>query len=80
MVNVGSSADQFFQTDAEIEKQEQKNAKYNYTKGDCLETKSKVLALLLLPDPRYAYLAGAGFHAKRVNLEVKPTNPNWICL
>ncbi|ORY94058.1 WD40-repeat-containing domain protein [Syncephalastrum racemosum] len=73
MVNVGSSADHFFQTDAEIKKQEQKNAKYNYTKGDCLQSKSKILALLLPSDSRYAYIAGAGFHAKRVNLETKKT-------
>ena len=68
MVNVASEAGSFFQTDAELKKQKEKEAKYNYTEGDCIQLNTKALALLVTG--KYAYVAESGFSAKRINLEV----------
>ncbi|KAI9262226.1 WD40-repeat-containing domain protein [Phascolomyces articulosus] len=67
MVNVASEAGNFFQTDAEIQKQKEKEAKYNYTEGDAIQLNTKALALLVTG--KYAYIAESGFSAKRINLE-----------
>ncbi|KAG0174696.1 hypothetical protein DFQ28_007577 [Apophysomyces sp. BC1034] len=73
MVNVASEAGNFFQTDAEIQKQKEKEAKYNYTIGDCIKLSSKGLALTIVEEGKYAYVAESGFLAKRVNLETHKT-------
>ncbi|KAI9492779.1 WD40-repeat-containing domain protein [Zychaea mexicana] len=71
MVSVASEAGNFFQTDAEIKKQKEKEAKYNYTEGDALKLSTKALALLVTG--KYAYVAESGFSAKRINLETNKT-------
>ncbi|KAG2227580.1 hypothetical protein INT45_002265 [Circinella minor] len=67
MVNVASEAGSFFQTDAELKKQKEKEAKYNYTEGDAIQLNTKALGLLVTG--KYAYVAESGFSAKRINLE-----------
>lgn len=70
MVNIGTEAGNFFQSDAEIQKQKEKQAKYNYTEGDAIQLSTKALALIVVQDGAYAYVAESGFHAKRINLQV----------
>ncbi|KAI8142240.1 WD40-repeat-containing domain protein, partial [Fennellomyces sp. T-0311] len=70
MVNVASEAGNFFQTDAELKKQKEKEAKYNYTEGDCMQLSTKALALLVTG--KHAFVGESGFNAKRINLEVFP--------
>ncbi|KAF7725244.1 hypothetical protein EC973_000332 [Apophysomyces ossiformis] len=73
MVNIAAEAGNFFQTDAELAKQKEKEAKYNYTIGDCIKLSSKGLALMIVDEGKYAYVAESGFLAKRINLETKKT-------
>lgn len=69
MVNIANEAGSFFQTDAELKKQKEKEAKYNYTEGDCIQLSTKALGLIVLQSGKYAYVAESGFNAKRINLE-----------
>ena len=76
MVNIANEAGSFFQTDAELKKQKEKEAKYNYTEGECIQLSTKALGLIVLQSGKYAYVAESGFNAKRINLEVRSTHPN----
>lgn len=71
MVNIANEAGSFFQTDAELKKQKEKEAKYNYTEGKCIQLSTKALGLIVLQSGKYAYVAESGFNAKRINLEVR---------
>ncbi|CDS02883.1 hypothetical protein LRAMOSA00286 [Lichtheimia ramosa] len=71
MVNIANEAGSFFQTDAELKKQKEKEAKYNYTEGDCIQLSTKALGLIVLQSGKYAYVAESGFNAKRINLETR---------
>ncbi|KAI9279373.1 WD40-repeat-containing domain protein [Sporodiniella umbellata] len=67
MVNVSQETGAFFQTDAELAKQKEKAAKYNYTAGDAVKTSSKVLSFTMSPDGRYLYIAESGFQVRKMN-------------
>ncbi|KAI9323627.1 WD40-repeat-containing domain protein [Dichotomocladium elegans] len=69
MVNIASEAGNFFQTTAELQKQKEKEAKYNYTEGDAIQLPTKALDMIVLRNGQYAYVAESGFHAKRINLK-----------
>ncbi|CAM0142552.1 unnamed protein product [Umbelopsis sp. WA50703] len=69
MANIGNEAGHFFQTDADLAKQQEKAKKYNYTAGDALKMSSKVLALQVSTGEKYGYVAESGFTAKKINLE-----------
>eukprot|EP01135_Chromosphaera_perkinsii_P009103 Nk52_evm1s1626 gene=Nk52_evmTU1s1626 len=77
----------FFQTDAELEKMEERCKRVNYTKGEAIKLPSKILDLKIQPEkeeesgstppssssPGYVYVAGAGFTARKVNLDTGKT-------
>lgn len=71
MVNIGTEAGNFFQTDAELAKQKEKAEKYNYTEGDAVKLSSKALAIQIVADGTYVYIAESGFQTRRFNLKVK---------
>ncbi|KAI8878991.1 WD40 repeat-like protein [Backusella circina FSU 941] len=71
MANFSQEAGAFFQTDAEIAKQKEKSAKYNYTEGDAIELKSKALGMLL--DESTLYVAESGFYVRKINLTTGKT-------
>ncbi|KAG2235234.1 hypothetical protein INT48_004701 [Thamnidium elegans] len=56
----------FFQTDAEIAKQKEKQLKYNYTEGDAIKLGSKALDILLSQDEKYIYVAESGFFVRHI--------------
>ncbi|KAG1139994.1 hypothetical protein G6F37_005644 [Rhizopus arrhizus] len=66
MVNVSQESGAFFQTDAEIAKQREKAAKYNYTAGDAVKLASKALSICLSPDGKYIYIAESGFQVRKM--------------
>lgn len=68
MVNVSQQAGAFFQTDAELAKQKQKEAKYNYTEGDAIQLASKALDIRLYKN--YIYIAESGFQVRKISLTV----------
>lgn len=67
----GTSADSFFQTDAELAIRERRAAKQNNKAGDPIICTSKVLCMVI-PDNNsdYAYIGESGFIAKKINLSV----------
>jgi len=69
MVNIGNEAGHFFQSDAELAKQREKDKKYNYTAGNAIKISSKVLALKVSQGRKYCYVAESGFTTKKINLE-----------
>lgn len=71
MVNIGNEAGHFFQSDAELAKQREKDKKYNYTAGNAIKISSKVLALKVSQGRKYCYVAESGFTTKKINLEVR---------
>ncbi|ORE07557.1 WD40 repeat-like protein [Rhizopus microsporus var. microsporus] len=66
MVNISQESGAFFQTDAEIAKQKEKEAKYNYTAGDAVKLSSKALSLCISPDGKYIYIAESGFQVRKM--------------
>lgn len=70
MANIGVHSGQFFQTDAEIQKEKEKQAKYNYTLGDAIKLSSKALDLLIVQQGKYAFVAESSSDAKRIHIEV----------
>lgn len=70
MVNVSQESGAFFQTDAEIAKQKEKQLKYNYTEGDAIKLGSKALDILLSQDEKYIYVAESGFFVRKIQLSV----------
>lgn len=70
MANIGNQAGHFFQSDAELAKQKEKEKKYNYTAGNAIKIPSKVLALKVSQGRKYCYVAESGFTAKKFSLEV----------
>lgn len=72
MVNVSQESGAFFQTDAEIAKQKEKQLKYNYTEGDAIKLGSKALDILLSQDEKYIYVAESGFFVRKIQLSVSP--------
>lgn len=70
MVNVSQESGAFFQTDAEIAKQREKAAKYNYTAGDAVKLASKALSICLSPDGKYIYIAESGFQVRKMTRSV----------
>ncbi|KAI8640204.1 quinon protein alcohol dehydrogenase-like superfamily [Parasitella parasitica] len=68
MANVSQEPGAFFQTDAEIAKQKEKEAKYNYTEGDAIKLPKKVLNICLDKDQKYLYVADAGHRVAKVSL------------
>ncbi len=70
---VGTSADNFFQSDSDLAAQERRATKRGNKVGDPIECTSKVLCLLLpekAEDSEYAYIGESGFIAKKINLLV----------
>ncbi|RUS22958.1 WD40-repeat-containing domain protein [Jimgerdemannia flammicorona] len=72
MANISSDPDHFFQSDADVERQKARAAKYNYDIGDPIKIGTKVLALKIVDDGANAYIAEAGFVARKINLKVGP--------
>jgi DNA-binding beta-propeller fold protein YncE len=70
MVNVSVESGAFFQTDAELAKQNEKRLKYNYTEGDAIKLGTKALALKLSFDEKYVYVAESGFFVRKISLTV----------
>lgn len=70
MVNVSQESGAFFQTDAEIAKQKEKQAKYNYTEGDAIKLASKALDMCIDSDQKYMYVAESGFQVRKISLAV----------
>jgi sugar lactone lactonase YvrE len=70
MVNISQESGAFFQTDAEIAKQKEKEAKYNYTAGDAVKLSSKALSLCISPDGKYIYIAESGFQVRKMERSV----------
>jgi hypothetical protein len=70
MVNVSQESGAFFQTDAEIAKQREKQAKYNYTEGDAIQLSTKALNIHLSQDEKYVYVAESGFFVRKISLAV----------
>lgn len=70
MVNVSQESGAFFQTDAEIAKQKEKQAKYNYTEGDAIQLSTKALNIQLSQDEKYIYVAESGFFVRKISLAV----------
>lgn len=70
MVNVSQESGAFFQTDAELAKQKEKQAKYNYTEGDAIKLSSKALEIQLSQDGKYVYVAESGFFVRKISLAV----------
>ncbi|RUP42967.1 WD40-repeat-containing domain protein [Jimgerdemannia flammicorona] len=69
MANISSDPDHFFQSDADVERQKARAAKYNYDIGDPIKIGTKVLALKIVDDGANAYIAEAGFVARKINLK-----------
>lgn len=74
MVNVSQQAGAFFQTDADIAKQKEKEAKYNYTEGDALQLTSKALDIRIFGN--HIYIAESGFQVRKISLTVKNPSPH----
>lgn len=70
MVNVSQETGAFFQTDAELAKQREKAAKYNYTAGEAAKIASKVLSFTISPDGKYLYVAESGFQVRKMDRSV----------
>lgn len=70
MVNVSQESGAFFQTDAEIAKQKEKQAKYNYTEGDAIKLATKALDICIDSDQKYLYVAESGFQVRKLSLAV----------
>ncbi|CEP16005.1 hypothetical protein [Parasitella parasitica] len=75
MANVSQEPGAFFQTDAEIAKQKEKEAKYNYTDGDAIRLNKKALDICIDSDEKYLYVADAGFRARKISLNVGHMGP-----
>ncbi|KAI8969192.1 WD40-repeat-containing domain protein [Mycotypha africana] len=73
MVNVSQEAGAFFQTDAEIAKQKEKAAKYNYTAGEAIKLSSKALEIKVDEDGQYLYVAESGFFVRKISLATSKT-------
>ena len=71
MVQVSQESGAFFQTDAEIAKQKEKQAKYNYTEGSAVQLSSKALNIQLATDDKHIYIAESGFFVRKISLAVK---------
>lgn len=69
MVNISQQAGAFFQTDADLAKQKEKAAKYNYTEGDAIQLASKALDVRLFGN--YLYVAESGFQVRKISLTVR---------
>ncbi|CAO3622241.1 unnamed protein product [Cunninghamella blakesleeana] len=69
MANVSVHSGHFFQSDAEIQKEQEKLAKYNYTLGDAIKLSSKALDLIIVQQGKYAFVAEFGSDAKRIHIE-----------
>lgn len=76
MVNVSQESGAFFQTDAEIAKQKEKQLKYNYTAGDAIKLGSKALDIKLSQDEKFIYVAESGFFVRKVQLSVSTVKTN----
>ncbi|CAG8627636.1 24816_t:CDS:2 [Cetraspora pellucida] len=73
---IGTSANNFFQSDQDIAIQERKFKKQQNKAGDPIECTSKVLCMILTEKTDnfdYAYIGESGFIAKKVNLSTKKT-------
>lgn len=70
MVNVSQESGAFFQTDAEIAKQKEKQAKLNYIEGDAIKLSSKALEIQASGDEKYVYVAESGFFVRKIALSV----------
>ncbi|KAI7906881.1 WD40-repeat-containing domain protein [Cokeromyces recurvatus] len=73
MVNISQESSAFFQTDAEIAKLKEKEAKYNYTKGDAIKLSSKALEIQLDKNKKYMYVAESGFLVRKISLTTSKT-------
>ncbi|KAI9486493.1 MAG: WD40-repeat-containing domain protein [Benjaminiella poitrasii] len=73
MVNVSQESRAFFQTDAEIVKQKEKEAKYNYTEGDAIKLSSKALEIRLDKNKKHIYVAESGFFVRKISLATSKT-------
>ncbi|KAK4511663.1 nucleolar zinc-finger protein [Mucor velutinosus] len=73
MVNVSQESGAFFQTDAELAKQKEKEAKYNYTEGDAIKLASKALDMCIDSDQKYMYVAESGFQVRKLSLATSKT-------
>ncbi|ORX55556.1 WD40 repeat-like protein [Hesseltinella vesiculosa] len=71
MANVTNNAGFFFQTDAELAKEKEKQAKCNYTVGDAMQLSTKALDLKVVQQGKYAFVAESGSMAKRIHLDTK---------
>lgn len=71
MAQIGSTADQFFQSDADVARQKARQAKYNYDIGDPIRLSTKVLAFKIVDNGTKAYVAEAGFVARKIDLTVR---------
>eukprot|EP00126_Sphaerothecum_destruens_P005782 Sdes_comp19037_c0_seq2m9609 len=58
--------DFFFQTDQELEKAQSRREKVNYTKGKAIKVPSKILDMKMAGN--FAFIAGAGKAARKINL------------
>ncbi|CAG8492357.1 10820_t:CDS:2 [Acaulospora colombiana] len=67
-LHIGTSADNFFQTDHDLAVQRRRAAKQNNKAGDPIVCTSKVLCMLLPDEPDYVYFGESGFVAKKKNL------------
>ncbi|CAG8689906.1 22629_t:CDS:2 [Dentiscutata erythropus] len=73
---IGTSANNFFQSDRDIAIQERRAKKQQNKTGDPIECTSKVLCMILpekIDDSDYAYIGESGFIAKKINLSTKKT-------
>ncbi|CAG8569386.1 18726_t:CDS:2 [Acaulospora morrowiae] len=66
--HIGTSAENFFQSDHDLSVQKRRAAKQNNKSGDPIVCTSKVLCMLLPDEPNHIYIGESGFIARKKNL------------